>query len=417
LKQALYLLAMGTVAMVAGCGGKPAPDPLPRQELNAAPAPAAPTDSTVIPTALDAPEPAAANSGDDRIIARINGEAITMRQLLKPLLEAHGLQILIGLVELDLAKQDAREAHVVISPEDIARERDQTLEKMFKDAGMKEQTQLEAAERNGNTGEARQLREQIRKDREQLLVEYLDNQHYSPAEFDLRVQMNAYLRKAAERLLKGKVTDDMVEKEFGVEYGETAIIRIIQCANLQEIGEAQRRLKKGDDFAEVAKELSRDPRTAPLGGEFPQLSRQTLGIPDSFKQLAFSLDPGHVSEPLAVAGNYYLIKMEQKFPPKAVKFENVKDALRRSMYDRLAENLMKQLNGRMGERAAEKLQITDPILLQQFNQYKARQEETIRDRAKLSEQLKKERPDQGATTEPATAPAATEPATAPATSP
>jgi hypothetical protein len=94
-----------------------------------------------------------------------------------------------------------------------------------------------------------------------------------------------------------------------------------------------------------------------------------------------------------------------------VKFENVKDALRRSMYDRLAENLMKQLNGRMGERAAEKLQITDPILLQQFNQYKARQEETIRDRAKLSEQLKKERPDQGATTEPATAPAATEPAT------
>jgi len=55
-----------------------------------------------------------------QLIARINGEPITLRQLVQPLIEARGLPLLLNIVQLDLAHQEARESHVVVTPDDIA---------------------------------------------------------------------------------------------------------------------------------------------------------------------------------------------------------------------------------------------------------------------------------------------------------
>ena len=407
-------VVIGAAAVVRGCAQSQAPrDGSAVQTLTSTPPAASTANASSLGTSRP-PDPVRRGGvwADDRIIARINGEPITMGQFLRPLVEAHGLQMLVGLVQLELAKQDARAASTHVLPEDVRRERELTLEKMFADADKKEQDQLEQAERKGQAEKAQKLRQQIRDDREQLLTQYLQNKNFTATEFDLKIQINAYLRKQAEQLLRGKLTDEMVQKEFGVEYGETVQVRYIQLDNEREVGEARRRLAAGEEFGAVARLMSRNARAAAMDGQMIPFSRQTPGLPDAFKQLAFSLQPGQVSDTLSLGGHFFILKLEQKFPPKAVKFESVKEPLRQSMYERLTQNLMQDLYSNLGRRAETALRIEDPTLKKQFEQFMLEQQAAIHDRQRMEEQWKKERAVQGPATEPATQPAA-----APATQP
>ena len=404
------IAALGAIAL-AGCGESARPDAPPMPQTAAQPVSAA--SAAQSGGAISAAAPVG-DAQDRRVIARVNGEPITLSQLVQPLIESRGLPLLLNIVQLDLARQQARQSHVIVTPEDIAHEQDLTLEKMFKDADAKEQDKLADAEVKGQTELVRRLREQIHTDRLTLLDQYLREKNYSRTEYDIVVEMNAYLRKAADPLIRGKITDEMVEKEFGIEYGETAKVRYIQLSNMMEVVDAQRRLKAGEDFGDVASQMSRNPRAAAARGEMPVFSRQMPGLPESFKKVAFSLEPGQISDPLNVDGNFYILQMEKKFPPKAVKFQSVKDSLRKSMYDRVVEKTMEELRTILGARAMQTLKIDHPVLARQFEELKASHQAAIRDRQKMEQQWKKERPAQK--TSPATAPSASQPI-APATAP
>lgn len=422
MKRALGAVIIGCAALSAGCSQQPGQGTNSVPKLTANPAPTTSPSVAVTTPATASPVPshsaAVPDSSEDRIIARINGEPVTMGELMKPLLESHGLQILTGIVQLDILKQDARRDHVTITADDVRKERELTLGKMFKDADAKEQDQLDAAEAKGDKATAQKLRKQISDDREALLTQYLDNQHFSRAEFDLKMEINTYLRKAAERGLAGKITDAMVEKEFGVEYGETADIRYIELANMQEVADVRQRLKNGEDFGAVAEQMSHDARTAPLKGSMPGISRQTPGLPETFKEMAFSLQPGQVSDTLNLNGYYFILKLEQKHAPKAVKFDSVKESLRKSMFDRLVTSVMGRIGDSVGREVVQKLQVEDPILKKQYEDFMARQQQQAMDRQKLAKQLDKERAEQNGTaaTQPAGAAPANEaaPAAAPA---
>lgn len=412
MKRALgAILSMGCAALFAGCGSQPSQDPGGIQRLSSTPSSAVNTSPELVVRTTPG---SAAGSSDDRIVARINGEPVTMAELMKPLLEAHGLQILNALMQLDLLKQEAQLNHEIVTPEDIRNERRLTLQRLFKDADIKEEDQLEDARQKGDKAAADKLQAQIDSDRETLLNQYLENQHFSRAEFDLRMEINAYERKQAERLLTGKLTDAMVQKEFNVEYGETADIRYMQLANMQEVAEA-RQLLKTESFADVAgrERLNHDPRSVASGGLMPGISRATPGLPQDFKDLAFSLKPGEVSpDTLNLNGAFYIIKLEKLYPPKAVKFEKVKDSLRKSMFDRLVQSLIGQINNSVTADVVKRMQIEDPLLKKQFDLIAARQQAEALDRKKMEEQWKKERLGVGLTTQPsATQPASAEPAT------
>lgn len=417
------ILSIGCAAFFAGCSSQPSQDPSEVQKLS----------STPISTGNTSPEPVvkvtpppAVSVSDDRVVARINGEPITMGELMKPLLEAHGLQILNALMQLDLLKQEARLDHETVTPDDIRRERRLTLSRLFKDADVKEEDQLDDALQKGDKATADKLQAQIDSDREALLNQYLENQHFSRAEFDLRMEINAYERKKAERLLTGKLTDAMVEKEFNVEYGETADIRYMQLANVQEVAEA-RQLLKTESFADVASRprLNHDPRSVANGGLMPGISRETPGLPKEFKDFVFSLKPGEISpDSLNINGSFYLVKYEKEYPPKAVKFASVKDSLRKSMFDRLVQSLMGQINTGATDDVVKRMQIEDPILKKQLDELATRQKAEALNRQKMEQQWKKDRGLSALTTRPAsTEPAPAEPAapapaaTAPATQP
>lgn len=90
---------------------------------------------------------------------------------------------------------------------------------------------------------------------------------------------------------------------------------------MKKIEEAQKKLKKGDDFAEVAKTSSEGP-SASKGGDLGYFGRGQMVKP--FEDTAFSLEPGKVSDVLKTQFGYHLIKVIDKKPETTIPFEAVK---------------------------------------------------------------------------------------------
>jgi peptidyl-prolyl cis-trans isomerase C len=80
-------------------------------------------------------------------------------------------------------------------------------------------------------------------------------------------------------------------------------------------------LKKGADFAELAKKESKDPGAAD-GGDLGFFTKDQM-VPE-FSAAAFSLEPGKISDPVKTQFGWHVIKVEEKRTRKAPDFEQVK---------------------------------------------------------------------------------------------
>ena len=80
-------------------------------------------------------------------------------------------------------------------------------------------------------------------------------------------------------------------------------------------------LKKGADFAELAKKESKDPGAAD-GGDLGFFTKDQM-VPE-FSAAAFALEPGKISDPVKTQFGWHVIKVEEKRTRKAPDFEQVK---------------------------------------------------------------------------------------------
>src|SRR5690606_36429059 len=83
-------------------------------------------------------------------------------------------------------------------------------------------------------------------------------------------------------------------------------------------------LKKGKDFAELAKEKSKDPG-ASNGGDLGFFTKDQMA--PEFSAVAFTVEPGKVSDPVKSQFGWHVIKVEEKRNREAPKFDEVKGQL------------------------------------------------------------------------------------------
>jgi peptidyl-prolyl cis-trans isomerase C len=84
-------------------------------------------------------------------------------------------------------------------------------------------------------------------------------------------------------------------------------------------------VKKGTDFAELARQKSKDPGAAAEGGDLGYFGKEQM-VPE-FAEVAFKLDKGQVSDPVKTQFGWHIIKVEDKRTKPVPEFDKVKDQI------------------------------------------------------------------------------------------
>lgn len=312
----------------------------------------APSEQAPSPAATLTPPPPT-----DEVVATVRGEDITMKELQGPLVEAHGLNILLELVQVDLAKQEAERQSIVVTPQDIDDEADRTL-LGFRRAS--EQANPDATEPSDDA--------LTPAERDRLLSLILSSQRLTRAEFNLAMERNAYLRKLVAPTVEAELTDEAVRDRFNAIYGEKARVRFIRLPDMMAVAKVEEELKSGRTFDDEIRLHSYDSIGRASSGELPPFSRKDINYPPEFKMVAFELKPGQISDPVQIKDSIYLVELVELIPPRLAKFEDYQESVKEDLREQAYQTAIKQYLQNLGAVARSTMEIKDPVLKEQWDQ-------------------------------------------------
>jgi parvulin-like peptidyl-prolyl isomerase len=181
----------------------------------------------------------------------------------------------------------------------------------------------------------------------------LQQQGVSRAELRDRVRFELTVRRILDDLRVPAPTDQEARAYFqahreAFDEPERVRVRHVLLRTEAEARVALARLRAGESFAQVAKELSQDPGTRDRGGEVGLVAPGQT-VPE-FEQVAFRLKPGELSEPVRTSFGYHIVQVTEKLPAKKATWEGVRqqvlELLRENKRREAFEAWVKELRGR-----------------------------------------------------------------------
>jgi parvulin-like peptidyl-prolyl isomerase len=165
---------------------------------------------------------------------------------------------------------------------------------------------------------------------------------------------------------KVKVSDQEVKDYYEKNKGKFAPVTQIRASHIlvkteEEAKQIEEKLKKGEDFAQLAKKYSIDTATAKNGGDLGYFSKGQM-VPE-FESAAMSLKPGQISEPVKTKFGYHIIKVTDKKMGQTVDFDKVKNLIsqnlmaekQKEVFDSYVEGLKKSFKVEINKEALSKL--------------------------------------------------------------
>ena len=269
-----------------------------------------------------ADQPARGETADNGPVAYVGGNnAVYLEDLRPALLEARGAEVLADyIIDRGVAERLAQRG-ITLTDADLEAERLVLLEMLSPDADTA----------------ARLLRE-LRS------VRGLGEQRFAAM-----IRRSAGLRKLVEGEVN--ITDDAVRIEYDRLYGVRYEARLIMVPSVQQAGEMLDRLNRGESFIDLAIAHSTDQSRA-QGGLLPLISPLDTTFPAEIRKAVEQLQPGQVSQPIALENQWAILKLEGKIEAAPPPFDEVKErialALRRGaervVQGTLAREIVSQAN-------------------------------------------------------------------------
>jgi peptidyl-prolyl cis-trans isomerase C len=167
---------------------------------------------------------------------------------------------------------------------------------------------------------------------------------------DVKRRMNFEHNKVLMEALLGSVgraamTDDAMHKVYDeavkqMPPEEEVHARHILVSTEDEAKAIEAELKKGADFATLAKEKSKDPGAAE-GGDLGYFTKDQM-VPE-FADAAFKLDKGQISDPVKTQFGWHIIKVEDKRVKPTPTFDEVKPQLENYVAHRAQAELVEKV--------------------------------------------------------------------------
>jgi len=174
-------------------------------------------------------------------------------------------------------------------------------------------------------------------------VAYHQRRALRDAFFDAKIT-DAVTEADAKKIFDEKIVEVKPEQEIHA--------RHILVGTEAEAKEVAERLKKGEDFAALAKEKSKDPGAE--GGDLGFFTRGQMLKP--FEDAAFKLEVGEISEPVQTQFGWHIILVEEKRDQPLPSFDQVKDAIIAQLVQAKAQQVV------TGLRNAAEIEVLDPEL-------------------------------------------------------
>jgi peptidyl-prolyl cis-trans isomerase C len=221
----------------------------------------------------------------------------------------------------------------------------------------------------GSAGKERFLDELIKK--EMLYQEALkrgfdkDPKYLAKVEdFQKLTLVSMLLEKEIES--KGKVTEQDARNYYEKHKEDFAAVSQIRVSHIlvkteDEANKILDSLRKGEDFAKLAREKSVDTRTAKNGGDLGYMSKGQM-MPE-IEAVAVRLKIGEVSEPIKTRTGYEIIKVTDKKFGKPIEFDKVQRVImqrlaaeqQKAAFDSYVEQLKKSYKVEINKEALSKL--------------------------------------------------------------
>lgn len=183
-------------------------------------------------------------------------------------------------------------------------------------------------------------------------MKYYERRALRDAYFDLKIY-EAVTEAEAKKIYDEKIGQVKPEQEVHA--------RHILVETEAEANDVAERLKKGEDFATLAKEKSKDPGAE--GGDLGFFTRGQMVKP--FEEAAFALDVGQISDPVQSPFGWHVIKVEEKRDQPLPTFDQVKDGIIAQLVQLKAQEVVSDL------RKAAKIEVVDPTLKKAMEEEKA----------------------------------------------
>jgi peptidyl-prolyl cis-trans isomerase C len=175
--------------------------------------------------------------------------------------------------------------------------------------------------------------------KENVLAFLIDMKIVAKAAEDKKIENNEDFKKRLAFTRNRLLMDSLLATEGKTATTDDAMKKVYEEASKQITGEQEvharhilveteadakaieDELKKGADFAELAKKKSKDPGASD-GGDLGFFTKDQM-VPE-FSAVAFALEPGKISDPVKSQFGWHVIKVEEKRNRKAPEFAQVK---------------------------------------------------------------------------------------------
>lgn len=178
--------------------------------------------------------------------------------------------------------------------------------------------------------------------------DFIANEELTRRKLLVNVFLADFMKKNPVSEAEKKEAYEQYKKELGdKEYSARHIL-------VKTEGEAKdllAQIKKGADFAKIAKEKSLDPGSKEKGGDLGWFS--PAGMVKPFSDAVVSLKKGDiVAEPIQTQFGWHIIKLVDSRPTQVPEFDKVKEGLERTLQQRKLEKMM------LGLKEKAKIEVT-----------------------------------------------------------